>query len=415
VIRGRSRAGRVAALCALAPLCAAAAPRADQNFAARDGARIGEVPAQTPAQKSAQTPAQTPAQSPAQDEGAPLPLDAAKAQAHAGLERGLTWLAAQQLAQKDGSFPRAGGTNHVPVALAALGALAFMSDGSAPQRGEHGEQVALAIDYLLAHADMNVASPARGYISSEGDQLARMHGHGYATIALAQAFTLSPKTVRGQRIAEVLKAATHLIESSQGLEGGWFYLPGDRIDHENSVTVVLLQALRAARNVGVDVDSNCIARAVAYVGRCQSENGSFRYTLEATSESSLALTAAGIATLNSAGRYTGPEIERAMTSLWQQIAQREVQLAERAAHPGARSNAGINFPHYEQLYVALALWTQPDRRMFERWYAPTVERVLEEQQPDGAWRDEGFGACYATAMNCILLALPQQLLPLFER
>lgn len=397
-----ARSLTIAGLAAAGVLCASS-PRAEHARTAPPPANSDGGP-QTPAQGSRT----------ANDavQGEPIaPIDAASGRAHAALLRGLAWLAAQQEAQRDGSFPRSGGDKHVPVALAALGALAFMSDGSQPERGPYGEHVAQAIDYLVAHADMNVASETRGYISSEGDALSRMHGHGYATIALAQAFTLSPKSARGQRIREVLAAATKLIETSQGLEGGWYYSPSSTVEHENSVTVVLLQALRAARNVGIDVDSARIAHAVEYIGRCQAENGSFQYTLH-TDETTLALTAAGITTLNAAGRYSGPEVERAMTSLWQQIGLRE-QALER------RSRFAIDnrppFPDYERLYVALALWTQPDKRMFERWYGPAVEALIADQRSDGSWFDQQFGACYATAMGCIFLALPQELLPLFER
>jgi hypothetical protein len=293
----------------------------------------------------------------------------------------------------------------VPVPLAALGALAFMSAGNSPDRGPYGAQVSAAVDYLLAHTDLNPTSPSRGYIASEGDQLSRMHGHGFATVALAMAATQSPKSPRGERIHDVLIAASNLIESSQGLEGGWYYYPIAGIEHENSVTVVLLQALRSARNVGVAVDSGRIARAVDYIGRCQSEGGAFRYTLDKSQPTSVALTAAGIATLDAAGRYDSPEVERALASLWQQLGQRET---EPRVSP-------TSFPHYERLYVALALWTRADQRPFERWYFPERERLIDAQDDDGSWSDDQFGACYATAMNCLVLALPQRLLPLFER
>lgn len=321
------------------------------------------------------------------------------------IERGLAWLAARQAEQRDGSLPRAGGERHVPVALAAFAAVAFMADGNTLARGPHAAELAAAVDYLLARADLNPASPARGYIASEGDDTSRMHGHGYATLALAQAYAISPRTQRGQRIAETLEAAARLIEASQGLEGGWFYLPQSGIEHENSVTVVMLQALRAARSVGVQVDAERIARAVEYIRRCQSENGRFRYKLDPASETSVALTAAGIMTLYSAGRFEGAEVERANAVLWQDLVARESSVRVRPS----------DFPHYERFYLALALWQNPDARLFERWAAPEREGLLATQRDDGSWHDEEFGACYATAMNCLFLALPQRLLPLFER
>jgi hypothetical protein len=318
--------------------------------------------------------------------------------------RGLDYLAAQQRAHQDGSFPRAGGAQHAPVALAALGSLAFMAEGSTPGRGRYGREVAAAVDYLLARADGN-ATAARGYIAVSLEDKWGMHAHGYALLALCNAFTLSPTSDRGGRIAALLPDAVSVVEKSQTSEGGWFYFPSAGLEHENSVTVVELQALRAARNCGITVDSKVVARAIDYIRRCQDENGSFRYALDPTSKTSLALTAAGLATLQNAGRYDGPEVERAVREMW-------VELMERES--GAeRDDSG--FPHYERLYVALALWTHSDRRMFERWFESERTLVLAEQRPDGSWPDAQFGACLATAMNCLFLSIDDGLLPLFER
>ena len=320
------------------------------------------------------------------------------------LERGLAWLAVQQAAQRDGSFPRAGGQKHVPVPTTAIAALAFMAAGSMPERGPHGREVALAVDYLTLRADMTPGSDERGYISSEGDELSRMHGHGFATLALTQAYSISPRTTRGRRLGEVLREAVALIERSQGLEGGWFYQPRASTEHENSVTVCLVQALRAARDTGFEVDVGVIGRAVDYVRRCQAEDGSFRYGLE-TDKTTLALTAAGLSTLNFLGQYEGPEVDRGMENLWQRLELRRDR----------RRGSNASFPYYERLYLALALWQHPDRRLFDSWSAAERKSVLKDQLPDGSWEDDQFGSCYATAMNCLFLGVPQGLLPVFQR
>lgn len=351
-----------------------------------------------PAQASGQD--LTPAQGPSlRGEGAAL-----DARSHAALERGLAYLARSQATQHDGTFPRAGGEKYVPVPVTALAALAFMSAGSQPDRGPFGREVALAIDYLTARADMNPGSKTYGYLASEGDELSRLHGHGFAALALSQAYAISPRTTRGHRIEEVLRASIALIEGSQGLEGGWFYEPRRSTDHENSVTVVLVQALRAARNSGIRVDVDVIARAVDYIRRCQAEDGSFKYGLD-TEKTTVALTAAGIATLNAAGMYDGPEVTRAMEVLWQRLGLREHKLRGSASR----------FQYYERFYLAQALWQHPDQRLFESWAIGERERVLAEQRQDGSWEDSQFGGGYATAMNCLFLSMPEGLLPIFQR
>jgi hypothetical protein len=328
------------------------------------------------------------------------------------LERGLAWLAAQQSPAEDGSFAAAGGRQNAPVPVAALAALAFMAAGSGPERGPHGANVARAIDYLLARADMGAGSPTYGYISSEGDPDSRMHGHAFATIALAQAWSMSARSPRGKRVAEVLAAAVGLMEKSQGLEGGWMYYPHRSIDHENSVTVVIVQALRAASGAGIEVDAEVIARAVDYIRRCQTEDGSFRYGLSGvgSEKTSVALTAAGLITLNSAGVYEGPEIDRAVEALWRRLGFRG---------EGGRDESG--FPFYERFYLAQALWQHSDTRLFKSWVELEREWVLTSQREDGSWtevrplREADFGDCYATAMNCLFLAIPDGLLPIFQR
>jgi hypothetical protein len=332
-------------------------------------------------------------------------VPAAEARAEQALERGLAWLAAQQATQPDGTFPAGRSEYHVPVAVAALGSLAYMAGGSSPDRGPYGEPLSRCIDYLLARADLTQGSERFGYISSDGDQHSRMHGHGLATLALAQAAGISPQTARGARTAEVLRAAVTLIEHSQGPEGGWYYNPQSSYQHENSVTVCLVQALRGAHGAGLAVDARVIGKAVDYIKRCQNEDGTFRYALNEEA-SSVALTAAGIATLNSIGVYEGPEIAKATDALWRALASRD--------EPGA-PHAEVRFPHYERLYLAQALWQSPDRRLFERWFPAELERLIVSQHADGSWDDEQYGACYATAMNCLVLAIPKGLLPIFQR
>src|SRR6185295_17264300 len=106
-----------------------------------------------------------------------------------------------------------------------------------------------------------------------------------------------------ERIKNALVAAVQRIEQSQGAEGGWYYDPYPMPMHEGSVTICMVQALRAARDAGIQVDSKLVARAEDYVRRLQSKKtGLFCYTLGDETRTSVALTAAGISTLNATGR-----------------------------------------------------------------------------------------------------------------
>ncbi|MBL8863752.1 MAG: hypothetical protein JNK02_17315 [Planctomycetes bacterium] len=335
------------------------------------------------------------------------------------LERGLAWLREAQRRGADGSFPADGarttsaGTGpaadvggFAPVAVTALGALAWMAGGSAPGRGPYGRECADAIDWLVARADLDPRSERAGYISRTGDALSRMHGHGFATLALAQAATASPHTPRGARLREALVLSVRCIEHSQGVEGGWDYEPRKGLAHENSITITAVQALRAAKEAGVEVERAVITRAVDYVSRTQKPDGSFRYAL-GDPLATVALTAAAIATFQMTGTYEG----RAVSEGYDFLARR---LALREAGPVGEGDAVI-CPHYERFYLAQAMWQHLDATRWEAWWQSEAPRVLGAQRADGSWSDARFGDVYATAMNCLVLAVPEGLLPIFQR
>ena len=338
-----------------------------------------------------------------------LPAFDATDPARDAIDRGLAFLAGQQKLLRDGSFPA--GKEKARVGVSALCALAFMAEGNTTARGPYKAEVAGAVDYLLSR----VAPPGHeyaGFISDRDDPKSQTHGHGLATLALAQAYSTSPHTPRGRRTAAALAAAVRRIELAQGLEGGWHYKPYRQADHEGSVTVCLVQALRAARNAGIHVDTDVIKRAVDYVERLQEESGGFRYQLIRSSKQndvSVALTAACLSTLHATGIYDGHQIDDGYDYIWRELTRRDLgrERGELDVEP--------RFPYYERFYLSQALWQHRDAGAFEEWAAGERRRVLASQAPDGSWSDASYGDCYATAMNCLFLSLPEGLLPIFQR
>ena len=323
----------------------------------------------------------------------------------AALVGALDWLASEQALQPDGSIPTGGAGKEAPLAVSALTALAWMAGGSTPERGPHGVQLGRVIDYLISRTELDPESPTLGYISDGRDQLSRLHGHGFATLALAQAYAISPKSQRGRRIERALILSISRIQTSQGAEGGWFYSPIRSLEHEGSVTIALVQALRAARNSGLKVDPEVIKRAIEYVRRSQADDGSFRYAI-GHEETSVALTAAAISTLNATGIYSGKEVLRGYDSIQRELSVRET---------GSDEVIAPAFPIYERLYLAQAYWQHPDHSLFETWFAAERRLLITSQQDSGAWTGSPFGAAYATASNALVLALPENLLPIFQR
>jgi len=339
--------------------------------------------------------------------------------------RGLEYLAAQQ--NEDRSFSVASGEDatRAPLAVTALAALAFMAGGSTMGRGPYSDQVRSAVEYLLEH---QVDRPPEGeggalgemeygYFLVESDSTSKMHGHGFATLAVSQAYgtlgidssygeSAGPKAREDQRrMRKALAAAVRLIERSQSEQGGWNYQPYEN-DHEGSMTVLMIQALRAARNVGIDVDKGVIDRAVRYIDKSQrKEDGAFRYHLNHP-RVSFALTAAAVATLNAAGTYDSEVIDKGMEYM---------RRHDPVLNPDQWA-ADQNFPFYGRLYAAQAYYVYHDQRIWREWHQRAVQNLGNWQnERTGSFQKGQYGQVYATAMSCLVLQLPVQYLPIFQK
>lgn len=330
------------------------------------------------------------------------------------LSRGLEFLATQQSRTGTGALPCTHGEEYSPVGITALGALAWMGGGSSLTRGPYSPQLKLAVKYLLDHQVQE--GPTSGYITDSADQRSKTHGHGLATLALTQAYAQSPRSPLGARLKNAIIKAVERIEASQGVDGGWYYDPRPTTEQEGSVTVCLVWALRGARNAGILVDPTVITKAIAYVKSLQADNGGFRYS-HSQPNTSVALTAASLSTLHATGVYEGTVVDDGYSYIWRELGARELDSAK-ADHP--------IFPFYERMYLSQALWQHPDTKVFGTWARQEQVRVLRAQHPDGAWEDRRlstagdpvvarYGSSYATAVNCLFLAVPRGSLPVFTR
>jgi prenyltransferase beta subunit len=303
----------------------------------------------------------------------------------AAVEKGLKFLATRQL--EDGSFSTTGyGRNAAVVALAGM---AWLSGGSTPGRGQYGEELTRVTDFLLEHFQES------GFISVEG---AMSHGpmyeHGFATLFLAEVHGMSPR----DDLREKLSAAVDLIVRTQNDEGGWRYQPR-KADADLSVTICQVMALRAARNAGLRVPNETIDRCVEYVKRCQNADGGFRYMLQ-NGESAFPRSAAGVVALYSAGIYEGREIERGLAYLKQSL-------------PRGQAIGTDGHFFYGHYYAVQAMW-QAGGEHWQQWYPAIRDALVSRQQPDGAWADP-ISSEYGTAMATIILQMPDNSVPIFQR
>lgn len=330
--------------------------------------------------------------------GAPTPDDALQIdRVRQIVARGHAWLIKQQ--NRDGSFSieRNEAARAAPVAVTALATLSLMAAGSLPDRGEHERTVRAAVDWLVDHCNED------GFFTTDSDSISRMHGHGYALLALTQACGMYGQDDEGRkRLRSAIDRGVRLIEASQGETGGWWYDPRKHPDHEGSVTVCMIQALRTARDAGFAVDKGVIDRAVNYMKRSQEPvSGAFRYRIN-DPKTSWALTAAALSTLNATGDYGSELVTHGFQS-----------LEETDPYIGAGMRE--SFQDYGALYAAQAYWQHPDRSAFDRWWPEFVTYCDQRQGPDGEFSDREFGNVYATAIVTLTLQVPVGYLPLFQR
>lgn len=308
----------------------------------------------------------------------------------------------------DGGF----GDNRAVVALTSLSILALMADGSTDGRGRHGKAVARGIDFLLRLVENRQGGRyAEGYFWYPKDTSSRMHGQGYATLALATALGTSSGK-RAARIRRVVVKAVRCIENAQTASGGYGYQPVPNTEHEGSVTVAVAQGLRAARDAGVLVNAEKIRRGLHYLRMSQKKDGSFQYSLN-QDHSSYALTAAALSSFFLYGHYDDDgdlTIHKAIDYLREQLDRRVEQ----------------QWYYYAHFYAAWACWqwdghdwADDGHSLWGWWHQRVYPDLLERQTSDGSFETEpgryDYGPVLSTAFAVLTLAIPDEVLPIFQR
>lgn len=313
-------------------------------------------------------------------------VDLITPQTQHAIDQGLQFLADQQ--HEDGSFGSGGYSRN--VAVCSLCGMAFMAAGSTPGRGPYGMEVQNCLDFILSHCQDSGFIVVPG-TSSHGP----MYGHGFATLFLAETYGM---TMRSD-VREKLAKAVDLIVQTQNAEGGWRYQP-QRRDADISVTICQVMALRAARNAGIYVPNDTIDRCIDYVKRSQNADGGFMYMLQQGGQSAFPRSAAGVVALYSSGIYEGAEIDKGLDYLMSYMPQ-----------GGAFARESHYF--YGHYYAVQAMW-HAGGDFWEKWYQAIRDELVVRQRKDGAWMDS---ICpeYGTAMACIILQMPNNYLPIFQR
>lgn len=352
------------------------------------------------------TPASAPTPSSPTPDSAPQKADPQRVEA--SVNKGLAWLRSRQDQKSGGWVQDIGykrGTNYEVttrqrphVGVTSLALMAFLASGHVPGRGRHGDVVERGTDFILANVREG------GFVSVHDT---RMYSHAFATLFMAEIYGMTHR----EDVREKLQLAVDLTVKSQNALGSWRYRPFAS-DADMSITVCQIMALRAARNVGIRVPKTTIDRATEYVDRSANKRrgahdfGGFKYKVQGRTRTSFALTAAGIATLNHSGVYDHALISAGISYLKREL--------------GSFNRRFLNhyiywYGHY---YACQVFFLAGDEEplLWEWYWGHMSRRLLATQQGDGSWKNPtGPGRAYSTAVACIVLAVPNQYLPIFHR
>ena len=301
------------------------------------------------------------------------------------IDKGLRFLSGRQV-QRGADRGALGSSGYSgSVGICGLSGLAFMSEGSTPGVGRFGKEVDLCTEFLMRHTGPT------GYIARGSGAIGNMYAHGFAMLCMTQAYGMSRK----RELGEKLRAAVKCTLGAQNEEGGWRYRPV-KSDADLSVTVCQIMALRAARDSGINVPDSVRDKCIEYVKKSQTADGSFRYTMRG-GHTTFALTAAGCVSLFSAGIYDGPQIEKGLSYLKKR-----------------KNNAERHYFYYGHYYAVQAMW-HAGGDWWNDWYPSIRDKLISSQGANGAWSNSSYGQEYATAMACIILQMPNDMLPIFAR
>ena len=283
------------------------------------------------------------------------------------------------------------------MAPTALAGMALLAGGHTPSRGDHRGAAAKCLKSVLQRQDRS-----NGYLGDGGN----MYAHGFATLYLAECYGMSPD----EPVRRALEAATDLIHSAQNEEGGWRYAPAP-VDADISVTICQIMALRAAWNAGVGSARTVevIRKAIDYVRGCANGDGSFSYTRGHRGnwgvEGAEGIPRAAAGAMSLIGSGVSDPKDR---TLGPALAFIRRNFAQHMAGQG-------NYLWYGQYYCAQALFHSPDPTDWDTYWAKAAPQLVKTQTADGRWTQGEHQGAYPTAMALIILQVPNQYLPIFQR
>ena len=313
------------------------------------------------------------------------------AETEKAVERALEWMMRTQepdghwsMAKHGGQAADSGGT--------AMAILAFYGWGARhDEEGPYQETLKKALGWLVAKGEKTKGD----YSGDDG----RMYSHGMATIALAEAYSIT----KDPALLEPLKKSVLVIVKSQNPEhGGWRYTTKSR-DGDTSVFGWQMMALHCASVAGIEIPEKTFERSKLWLDKASGEENRGLYG------------------------YTGPAPKPAMTAEAMFVQQllgakpADPRQAESAAYlvknlPGEKTATNM----YYWYYGFLSLY-QHQSPMWKKWNMTVRELLVDRQEtegPDaGTWSPGQWkpaGKLVSTAMGALSLEVYYRYLPMYK-
>lgn len=289
--------------------------------------------------------------------------------------KGLNYLKDQQL--KEGFWRGQYGDEPGVVGFALM---AFLAHGDDPNSGPYSAAIQKCITYIF-----NKQNPTTGYIGST------MYTHGFATLALAEAYGV----VDNEQIGPKLRQAINLILLAQNHnpKGGWRYSP-EANDADTSIVGCQMMALFAARNAGLEIPEEAFQRAQKFMNSCRQEQGGYGYT--SPSGVRVTLSAIGSLVQSLGGLKNTASYKTTLEYLKRNLHYRE-----------------DSYVFYFEYYMAQALF-HADMATWKEWNNKNIRLLFSSQQSDGSW-SAGTGQAYGTTLALLSLAVNYRFLPIYEK
>ncbi|QDV24902.1 squalene--hopene cyclase [Aureliella helgolandensis] len=277
-----------------------------------------------------------------------------------------------------------------------LALMTFLASGEDPNFGTYSVPIRKAIRSMI-----RAQNGATGYM---GDS---MYQHGFATLALAEAYGAidetdlwesgQPQAGKERSIGEALELAVRCSVTSQerNPHSAWRYSPGAR-DADTSVSGAVLMGLLAARNCGIEVPDKSIDSSIKYFTSLTGDSGAVGYS-------------------GGLGGFGQSIARSSIACLVYSISKRKdlPQYEATKKYVVSNMNEQSHYEEYARYYEAQALF-QANLEDWEKWNRSLIRKLKETQNDDGSFNGQ-FGGSTTTSLNLLSLALNYRFLPVYER